>query len=313
MIKCEECGFETDRLQWTHFKYKCTGRFKNSAEYRKEYPTALVVSPELAKNTAVTEAKMISKYGSEIGKIKWEEYRKRQAESNSYEYKKAKYGWSKDKFDNYNSSRSQTLEKMISRHGEIVGAAKWEDYCLRQAYTNTKEYFIEKYGVDAGNERYLEVNQKKSIPHTPQLLATHLGITVDEATKIIISRFSKLHSSNLEREFTTMLEEKIGTLDHTSSKLPFGKWSELLSTYVVFDIKHKQCIIEFNGDYWHANPCTYSSTAKIRGTLASDIWERDRLKLKTAENLGFKTMVVWESEFIADKISTIRKVQQWML
>ena len=29
MVKCLECGFESSRLQWTHFKYNCTGRFAN--------------------------------------------------------------------------------------------------------------------------------------------------------------------------------------------------------------------------------------------------------------------------------------------
>ena len=35
MIKCLECGFESSRLQWTHFKFNCTGRFNNGTEYKK--------------------------------------------------------------------------------------------------------------------------------------------------------------------------------------------------------------------------------------------------------------------------------------
>lgn len=312
MIKCKECGFESDRLQWTHFKYKCTGRFTSGTEYRKIYPGSQLVSPELAKKTAVTEARLIEKYGIEVGIVKWDEYKKKQAKSNSYDYKREKHGWSKDQFNEYNASRSQTLSKMIERHGEIAGAAKWETYCLRQAHTNTKQYFIDKHGESVGTEKYIEVNQKKKMPHDPVLLAAHLAITVDEATEIILARFSKSHSSKLESEFTQMLEQEIGPLDHTSTKSPYGKWSVLLNTYVVFDIKHKQYIIEFNGDYWHANPLTYAPSAIIRGKTASEIWLRDKLKMETATNLGFTTMVVWESEFNADKVSTINKVKLWM-
>ena len=59
MPKCLECGFEASRLQWTHFKYKCTGRFSNGREYKKVYPSALLVDKELAKNTAITKNNLI--------------------------------------------------------------------------------------------------------------------------------------------------------------------------------------------------------------------------------------------------------------
>lgn len=313
MIKCLECGFEAERLQWTHFKYNCTGRFTNGTEYKKVYPDAKLVSPELAKTTAVTLENLIKKYGNELGTIKWNQYREKQAVTNSFEYKKEKYGWNKEDFDKYNTSRSQTLDKMISRYGESEGSAKWETYCLRQAYTNTKDYFVEKYGREIGILKYLEVNQKKSIPHNPTLLSEQLGITEDEAVQIILSRRSGFFFSNLEKEFIALIEQTIGKLDHTSLSNPFGKWSHLLDTYVVYDIKHKNCIIEFNGDYWHANPAIYSDFATIRGKTAIDIRKKDMLKLKTVEELGFRTLVVWENDFKQNKVNTIKKVTAWIL
>jgi hypothetical protein len=314
MIKCLECGFESERLQWTHFKYKCTGKFKNGVEYMAAYPGAKVVSSTLAKCTAVTLNNLVKKYGQEEGKTRWERYCGRQSNSNTYEYKKEKYGWSKEEFDEYNSSRAQTLQKMIARHGEEVGAAKWENYCLRQAYTNTKTYFIEKYGQDVGTFLYLAVNKKKSLASNPALLAEHLHITEEEATQIIMSRKSTQHCSNLENEFVVMLEDAIGfKLDHTSVNSPFGKWSTLLNSYVIYDVVHKNCIIEFNGDYWHANPDIYVESALIRGRSAVDIWHKDMLKLKTAEDLGFKVITVWEQEFKSSKALTIERVIKWML
>ena len=73
------------------------------------------------------------------------------------------------------------------------------------------------------------------------------------------------------------------------------------------------CIIEFNGDYWHANPNIYAGTATIRGTLAVDIWHQNMLKLQTAQDLGCKTLVVWESDFRNNKVKTIDKVTEWIL
>ena len=188
MVTCLECGVSVARLQWTHFKFNCTGKFANCKEYKTAYPDAETVSIAVAKSTAITRDNLIKKYGVLDGAARWEQYKKKQAASNSFEYKKEKYGWTREKFDEYNSSRAQTLEKMIQRHGEFAGATKWEEYCIRQAYTNTKDYFIEKYGVEQGTRKFLEINHKKSIPHCPALLAASLNITEDQATSIILSR-----------------------------------------------------------------------------------------------------------------------------
>lgn len=315
MIKCLECGFEADRLQWTHFKYKCTGRFNNGTEYKKAYPNALLVSPELAAKTKITLNNFKAKYGDEEGAARWESYCAKQAYSNSYEYKKEKYGWSKEEFEQYNSDRAVTLGNYIERHGEQLGLQKWKEYCDKQAYTNTKEYFIKKYGIECGTRRYIEYNKQKGTANSPEVIAKKLGITLNEAVEVVLARsnMNKIFGSNLEREFTEMLEKGIGKLDHTTFSNPYGKWSSLLGTYVVYDIKHKDCVIEFNGDYWHCNPKLYESTDRIKGNrTANDVWERDHKKIQTAIDFGYNVLVVWESEFLKNKEGTIERVIKWM-
>lgn len=314
MIKCLECGFTAPRLQWTHFKFKCTGKFKNGREYLKQYPNAKLVSDELRKKTAVTLNNLIAKYGDEEGKNRWESYRKKQADSNSYDYKKEKHGWSREQFDMYNSSRSQTLEKMIARYGEDEGTTRWISYCERQAYTNTKDYFITKYGEEMGSKKYAEINLKKHETHDPKTISERYNISLDDAVKVIIQRRDRKFSASLrEIEFTKMIESQIGRLENTSLNNPFGKWSHELNSYVVYDIQHRNCIIEFNGDYWHANPKIYAKTAIIRNKSVLDIWKRDMLKLETACKLGFKVLVVWEFDFMHNKVETINRVIEWIL
>ena len=315
MPTCLECGYSAPRLQWTHFKYKCTGKFKNGNEYMSAHPGSEIIDPELKKKYGFTLDSAVKKYGAVEGQKRWNEYCDAQATTNTFEYKHEKYGWTREQFDEYNSSRAVTIENMIKRHGEEIGVAKWQEYCERQGYTNTKEYFIEKYGAIIGVKKYIEVNKKKKNPHNPVSISEKLGITLDEAVDIILSRENsgRRYISNLEEEFTNMLEDKVGPLDYTSAKRPFGKWSHLLNTYVVYDIKHGNCIIEFNGDYWHANPNIYAGTATIRGVSAVDIWHQNMLKLQTAQDLEFKTLVVWETEFRNDKVGTINKVAEWIL
>lgn len=109
-----------------------------------------------------------------------------------------------------------------------------------------------------------------------------------------------------------MLENVIGKLEYTTFTRPYGKWADLLNSYVIYDIKHDDFVIEFNGDYWHANPAIYKDDAVIRGKTAKEIQYRDLLKKQTAINLGLRVLIVWESEYKLDKEATIRKVVKWI-
>lgn len=312
MVKCLECGFEADRLQWTHFKYKCNGKFKNGTEYMAAHPGAAVVSAELAKKSALSLDGFINRYGPSEGKKRWDSYREKQAYSNSYEYKKEKYGWSEKEFNEYNKSRKQTIETMISRHGEELGTIKWQEYCERQAYTNTKEYFIKKYGVDRGTAEIERINLAKASSSCPVALSKKLGISLDDAVNIITSRHKLAYTSQIELDFIKEIESIIGKLEYTNLSKPYGKWSHDKNGYYVFDIKHKDAIIEFNGDYWHANPKSYLADDIIRNKFASDIWKNDAHKLDFARSFGFRVMVVWESDYKINKQKTINEVVTWI-
>jgi G:T-mismatch repair DNA endonuclease (very short patch repair protein) len=74
-------------------------------------------------------------------------------------------------------------------------------------------------------------------------------------------------------------------------------------------------IIEFNGDYWHANPDIYESTEAIRYPnkqvhLAKDIWEFDNIKLNAARNRSFDIIIVWETDYKKDKKKCIQKIKE---
>ena len=312
MPKCLECGFEASRLQWTHFKYKCTGRFKNGKEYIEAYPGAKVVDSILAKKTAITLENLQTKYGNREGAERWNQYRKKQSISNTYEYKKEKYNWSKEQFDEFNKSRSVTLMNLISRHGEIEGTSKWLSYCERQGYTNTKDYFVEKYGEINGTHKYQEICIKKS--HSIETIM--LRHNCDEKTaKEIIQNYnqSEKYSSNIEKQFVDELENTLKeSLDYSYKTKQYCVYYKRPYFY---DIIHNNKAIEFNGDYWHCNPTQYPSNFyhKHSEFLAEDIWKNDKNKidiLKKERNID--TLVIWESDYISDNKTTINRCIAWL-
>lgn len=59
--------------------------------------------------------------------------------------------------------------------------------------------------------------------------------------------------------------------------------------------------IEFNGDYWHANPDLYSKDEIINNKLASDIWEKDIKKINRCYSRDITLIVVWENDWINNR------------
>ena len=308
MPRCLEYGVILPRLQWTHFRYKCTGRFQNGLEYLAVYPDAILVDPELAKRTAVTLENLILKYGQEEGKSRWERYKQRQAESNSFEYKQKKYGWTEEEVKLFNQSRATTIENLVKRHGKEIGLAIWQQYCDRQAYTNTLDYFIEREGSSkAGLKKYEEVNKEKSNPHNTEWLAEHYNITIEEALELRAKRGNAYFVSNGEKNFVDRLEIALGeNLPYTYKTKQFCVWSEELHKPFFYDIvdTKRMKAVEYNGDYYHASPNKYVAEDVIHeiGKTAKQIWNEDLIKLQTIKDRGFEVLVVWESKLDAEEV-----------
>ena len=116
------------------------------------------------KCSTATKEHWILMFGEEEGLKKWNHYCELQSKTNTFEYKKEKYGWTKEDFDAYNKTRAITLENQIAKYGEEEGTKRFKEYCDKQSYAGCKlEYFIEKYGEVEGKKKYEEVNAKKSL------------------------------------------------------------------------------------------------------------------------------------------------------
>lgn len=61
-------------------------------------------------------------------------------------------------------------------------------------------------------------------------------------------------------------------------------------------------IIEYYGDYWHANPKKYNNSDIVRNNMkAEEIWHNDYLRIKALENEGYNCIIIWESEWKKNK------------
>lgn len=82
MITCQACGAQLQRIQWTHLRYKCIGKYQNVAEYTNDFPNSPILTADLAIRTSITEENFIKKYGEVEGMRRFRTYCDKQAYSN---------------------------------------------------------------------------------------------------------------------------------------------------------------------------------------------------------------------------------------
>lgn len=108
--------------------------------------------------------------------------------------------------------------------------------------------------------------------------------------------------SNLERQLQEFLinENSCNCLFNVRNIIKNHEGNNLELDVYFPDLK---IAIEFNGDYWHANPKIYEKdeiVGKDHNT-AKEIWERDFIKQQICEYFGIKLFVVWEYEWINNR------------
>lgn len=271
---CEDCLTKQFPEYQTKNKSRVFNKLVNMTTYAYNIPKD-VTDKWNGMYIGQTEPNFIRKYGEVDGKKRWKSYCDKQALTNTFEYKQEKYGWSREQFDEYNSSRAVTIENLVKKHGEVEGIKKWKKYCDRQAYTNTLDYFIEKYGEVEGRSKYNYVCEKK-----------FFNCGYSDVSKELFDNLRPYFENNSL---------------YYADKECFYYDDEYKKTYYLdFYIKELNIGIEFNGDMWHANPNKYKADDNPnpieKDLTTQDIWEKDERKnnfLKTKLN---KLIIIWESE-----------------
>ena len=259
-----------------------------------------------SQTVGVTEKSMIRKWGEVEGKKRWEEYCKKQSETNTFEYKQEKYGWTKEQFDEFNKSRAVTLELCIERHGEKEGKKIWDEYCERQRYTNSLEYMIEEYGEEEGTIKYTNF---ATIRSQTGIMALNAGLGFSKISQIMFNTLiEKLNELNINSDIyyeTLNYEYRV-------------QYSKPIKCFKLdFYDKTKNLVIEFLGDYWHANPNKYKSDDIINrhGTYVNvnSIWEADESRkniIKEALNNPIY-IEIWESDWNENPDKIIEEILKY--
>ena len=91
----------------------------------------------------------------------------------------------------------------------------------------------------------------------------------------------------------------------------FGKYGNNHYNYYDFVIPSLKFCIEFNGNYWHANPELYEANHIFsywdNKMTAQEVWNKDKLKYDILINEGFNVNIIWEKNYRDNKEKIINE------
>ena len=163
---------------------------------------------------------------------------------------------------------------------------------IERQKTFSLEKCISKYGEELGREKWIARQEKWKLKVFNDIQWIGGGMS-----KVSHELFSSLNEPNA---LTGKTERFIRDSDNVF------KYD--------FCIKETKKIIEFNGDFWHCNPKTYSPSYfhRIKKMTAQEIWNYDIIKEKLAKSKGYDYLTIWESEFKLFPDDTINKCKQFL-
>ncbi len=305
---CEHCLSKKFPEYQQKNKSRVFNRMCDETQYAFNIPED-VYQEEKNKFVVRSLDNFIKKYGEEEGNRRWDNYRKKQSITNTFEYKKEKYNMSKDDFDNYNKSRSVTLNNLIKRYGNEIGNQKWNEYLDKQRLTKSMDYMIIKYGAEKANK----INKSKA--NTLENYINRYGEI--EGKEKWINYFSNQKSfySKISQEFFNSIDEIISkkyTTYYGQKNIEYG--INLNDRYIRLDyfILELNLCIEFNGTVFHADPRVYLPNdipSPYSSMTAVEIQNKDKERYKTLKKLrNIDTIIMWQLDYDSKTFNPINYI-----
>jgi very-short-patch-repair endonuclease len=214
-------------------------------------------------------------------------------------------------------------------------SGKQTGFSLLETQNKIRKVVLEKYGVD-NVSKLEEVKRKIAVSHilNPRVhnVSEETRTIISSNSKIWWSKLSAERKNEVcaklkascntpeEKQRRKILAEKYIAGKYFSVKNKFSKLhlkirkqlnlqelgfvgEQKINRFLVDELNEdKKIIIEINGDYVHANPNKYSADILIRlrgnSYYAEEKWFTDKIKIDKLNELGYKVLVVWESDDI---------------
>ena len=178
-----------------------------------------------------------------------------------------------------NKPSTCSLEHYMERYGKEEGARLYRERCDKISRSATLEWHIQKYGDEDGRKIFFSEKNYTFPPRVSGPSILYVRNFLDDLG--IDYQNEKIIKNNTE------LEKAFFQCD--------------------FFLPEQNIVIEFFGDYWHANPSVFKNPAFYNKSLkktVDEIWKKDKIRLRGIEQeLNCSILVLWESTAKSSKWS----------
>ena len=112
-------------------------------------------------------------------------------------------------------------------------------------------------------------------------------------------------NSKIEKEVFLYIKENLNV--NVKANVPINKY--------IVDIIDDKKIIEFYGDFWHANPRYFKSDDKIKAfsinKTSEEIWTYDKQRIDFLESIGYSVLIIWECDWKKNKSECISLIKKY--
>lgn len=127
-------------------------------------------------------------------------------------------------------------------------------------------------------------------------------------------QYSNHYSPNFSKEQISFEQDLMEALGDNAKNLETKVTLSYKDTWIFPDLKYNNFIIEYNGDFWHANPKKYKSDDVIHHNItASEIWEHDKLRKEKLTELGYEIIEVWSGDYKENKNKILNEILEKLL
>lgn len=203
-----------------------------------------------------------------------------------------------DGLTGYERTAKKRRETLLKKHGNAYWANTEK---TKRTWANKSDEAKDQYA------RETSARQKAFSPEKRKEITDRIG-------KMHLEKYGTVCPANRGgRGFSKIGAEMFLALDKEgASYKPKSPEKSIGRVNVDFCLGSK--VIEFYGDYWHANPAVYDPTYIIsrKRMTASEIWARDAERIKKIEAEGYQVKIVWERNFRRNPAKVIKECKEWL-
>jgi len=195
--------------------------------------------------------------------------------------------------------QARDLNFFINKYGNEKGLIKFNQILQQKITTWFNRPLIERYFINQSKGRtYKDLIEDKGIEIANSIMSRRLNYL--NATSI--------EANNFFRKLNNVLSPELANKSITGYKGP-ERWINHQKHFYFLDYVIENCVIEYNGSYWHADLRDFNSNDwhSASGKTVSAIWSYDAERNNILKSLGYNILTVWSNDCRVNYENEIQK------